>query len=263
MLTTFSQQESDILLGRLLDGDKGARDKFIEMNIPLVAAIAKNYVSSGIPFEDLTQEGIAGMIHSLTKYDASKGFKFSTYATWWIRQHIEEMVLQSGVLRKPANYRAYIKAILGAKCKILEEGGNPNDPQQIADVSGIKLNIVQSLIDLTRPPAELDAPFPFCEDVTRKDAIVDLNDDCRPEKAVDNLSCKAISNLLGFLSKREQEVIRMRFCIGEEFVGKEKKSLREIGRMMDLSAERIRQIETRALKKLRSMMQKHQDLRFG
>ena len=238
------------LLRRMVKGDEAARGEFIEANLPLVHSIAKKYQHRGLEYEDLVQEGTVGLIRAVAKFDAEKGFQFSTYATWWIRQAIEDSLLKySDTMRKPSQYAAYLKKLIHETEALQNELGREPTMNELSKRTGIEPDHVRALHTLLAGTLALDAPL---SDATQDLKYMDLVSSEETEDPVIDRNIREelkgmIDNALDKLTEREQLVLRMHYGLDDL----PRKSLREIGKQLELSTERIRQIEEKAMTKLR------------
>lgn len=238
--------EEKSLAKEIVKGNQKAREKLINHNLRLVVSIAKRYKGCGLSFLDLIQEGNLGLIKAVEKYDVDKGFKFSTYATYWIRQFIGRALTNySRTIRIPANIVELISKIKKTSNALAQELGVAPTEKQIADALGVEEEKILMAIDMMQASLSLDAPAKDEED-SIGEFIADESNENPIDKYVKESNRQTIENVLATLDSREAQVLRLRF--GLEGKGM---TLEEVGIQYDLSKERIRQIELRALKKLR------------
>ncbi len=245
-LLTFDQEVD--LAKRLEAGDMSARKKLVESNLRLVVSIAKKYVGRGMGLLDLIQEGNQGLIRAVEKYDWKKGFKFSTYATWWIRQAITRAIAdQARTIRIPVHMVENINRFMRVQRKLMQELGRQPTPEEISEVLEIEPEKAREIIKISQQPTSLDTPVGDEEDSYLGDFIYDNTAPTLFDTASRGLLKEQLNSVLGTLSDRERRVIEERFGLRD---GKPK-TLEEVGRMFAVTRERIRQIEAKALRKLR------------
>jgi len=231
--------------------DPEDRSRFIEHHLPLVISIARKRANQGVDFDDLVQEGIVGLITAAEKFDPSKGFRFSTYATWWIRQAIDDAVLKHGdTIKKPSNYASHLKHLLSVTTRLTKELGREPTTDEISRHAELDGHTVRRLLSLISGTVSLDAPVSDSRDqpAVYQDLLEDRSADSPADASISRRLRADISRALDELSDKERRIIQMRFGLDTG----ETKSLREVGRVFRLSPERIRQIEEAALAKLRS-----------
>ena len=244
----LSWEEENSLAIRMEMGDEDARKRLAEANLRLVVSIAKRYVGRGMHFLDLIQEGNLGLIKAVEKFDYKKGFKFSTYATWWIRQAITRAIAdQARTIRIPVHMVETINKLLRVSKQLLQEYGREPNADEIAKEMQMPVDKVREIMKLSQDPVSLETPIGEEEDSHIGDFIADEDVPAPSEAAAFTLLKEQLMSVLETLTEREKKVLILRFGLGD---GKAR-TLEEVGKEFNVTRERIRQIEAKALRKLR------------
>ena len=244
----LTPEEETALAMRIIEGDDAAKKRLCEANLRLVVSIAKRYVGRGMQFLDLIQEGNLGLIKAVEKFDYTKGFKFSTYATWWIRQAITRAIAdQARTIRIPVHMVETINKVKKVSSQLLHKNGHEPTAEEIAVELGMPVDKVREIMRVAQEPVSLETPIGEEEDSHLGDFIPDDDAPAPADAASHTLLKEQLEEVLQSLTEREAKVLRLRFGLEDG----RPRTLEEVGKEFDVTRERIRQIEAKALRKLR------------